>query len=157
VTIIAQHAPMPTRPEPSQFDIDKKPLIDLTPNEETLAVIRRWFNPPIVAGMVIGEDVYGPIKMTASADDVLPTTRVFQFEPMRTPMIFELNAVAEASTPTRLTAAQRSADTFFSKRLKTSGKKPTNGAKPNRRFLRASFVSVFALSASCRLRFRDYL
>ena len=82
---------MPTRPEPSQFDINKKPLIDLTPNEETLAVIRRWYNPPKVEGMVVG-DAYGPIKMTASADDVLPTTRVFQFDPMQTPMIFEWDA-----------------------------------------------------------------
>jgi hypothetical protein len=85
---------MPTRPEHSQFDINKKPLIDLTPNEETLAVIRRWFNPPIVKGMV-GEGAYGPIKMTASADDVLPTTKVFQFDPERTPMIFELDADAQ--------------------------------------------------------------
>jgi hypothetical protein len=80
---------MPTRPELSRFDINKQPLIDLTPGEETLAIIRRWFNPPIVAGMVVGEDAYGPIKMTASADDVLPTMKVFRFDPERTPMIFE--------------------------------------------------------------------
>ena len=87
---------MPTRPEHSQFDINKKPLIDLTPNEETLAVIRRWFNPPIVEGMV-GGGAYGPIKMTASADDALPTTRVFQFDPTQTPMIFESGADVKAS------------------------------------------------------------
>ena len=85
---------MPARPEHSQFDINKKPLIDLTPNEETLAVIRRWFNPPIVEGMV-GGGAYGPIKMTASADDVLPTTKVFQFDPEQTPMIFELDTDAQ--------------------------------------------------------------
>ncbi len=83
---------MPTRPELSLFDINKKSLIDLTPGEESLAVIRRWFNPPIVQGMVIGEGAYGPIKMTASADDVLPATKVFQFDPMQTPMIFELDS-----------------------------------------------------------------
>jgi hypothetical protein len=83
---------MPIRPELSQFDINKKPSIDLTPGDEALTVIRRWYCPPIVVGMVIGECVYGPIKMTASADDVLPTTKVFQFDPMQTPMIFELNA-----------------------------------------------------------------
>jgi hypothetical protein len=81
---------MPTRPEPSQFDINKKHLIDLTPNEEQLVLIRRWYNPPIVAGMAIGEGIYGPIKMTASADDIFPTTKFFQFDPMQTPMIFEL-------------------------------------------------------------------
>jgi hypothetical protein len=36
---------MPTRPELSHFDLNKKPIIDLNPNEETLAVIRRWPNP----------------------------------------------------------------------------------------------------------------
>jgi hypothetical protein len=79
---------MPTRPVHSNFDINKKNFIDLTPNEEMLAVIRTWFNPPLVQGMVIGEGAYGPIKMTASADDVLPTTKVFQFDPMQTPMIW---------------------------------------------------------------------
>jgi hypothetical protein len=33
---------MPTRPVHSNFDINKKPFIDLTPNEERLAVIRTW-------------------------------------------------------------------------------------------------------------------
>ncbi len=57
----------------------------------SLVLIRRWFNPPIVAGMVASENAYGPIKMTASADDVFPTTKIFRFEPDRTPMIFELD------------------------------------------------------------------
>jgi len=81
--------PMPTRPEPSHFDINKQHLIDLNPLEETLALIRRWFNPPIVQGMAIGTDIYGPIKMTVSADDVSPTVKFFHFDPMQTPMIFE--------------------------------------------------------------------
>jgi len=80
---------MPTRPEPSQFDINKKHLVDLNPAEEALVLVRRWYNPPIVAGMACGTDVYGPIKMTASADDVLPTIKFFHFDPERTPMIFE--------------------------------------------------------------------
>jgi DNA-binding XRE family transcriptional regulator len=86
---------MPTRPEPSHFDINKRPLIDLTPHEEALAILRRWFNPPIVAGMATGEGIYGPIRMTASADDVLPVVAFFQFDPMRTPMIYELKADAD--------------------------------------------------------------
>jgi hypothetical protein len=77
---------MPRRPEPSYFDINKKPLIDLTPREETLAIVRRWYHPHIVAGMVIGEGIYGPIKVTASADDVPPATKCFQFDPSRNPM-----------------------------------------------------------------------
>ncbi|MGA8616207.1 MAG: hypothetical protein WB760_31850 [Xanthobacteraceae bacterium] len=83
---------LPSRPEPSQFDINKKNLIDLALDDEALVLIRRWFNPPIVAGMVASENAYGPIKMTASADDVQPTTKLFGFEPTRTPMIFELDA-----------------------------------------------------------------
>lgn len=85
---------MPTRPEPSQFDINKKYLIDLTPDEETLVLIRRWYNPPIVAGMASGDGFYGPIKMTVSADDVMPIIKLFQFNPERTPMIFEMSANA---------------------------------------------------------------
>jgi len=80
---------MPTRPEPSQFDINKKNLVDLNPDEEALVLVRRWFNPPRVAGMMCGEGIYGPIKMTASADDVSPTIKLFHFDPERTPMIFE--------------------------------------------------------------------
>ena len=87
--IVEAIGPMPTRPEPSQFDINKKHLIDLNPGEEALVLIRRWYNPPIVAGMACGTDVYGPIKMTASADDVVPTIKLFHFDPERTPMIFE--------------------------------------------------------------------
>jgi hypothetical protein len=53
---------MPTRPIHSNFDINKKTFIDLTPNEETLAIIRTWFNPPLVQGMAIGEGIYGPLN-----------------------------------------------------------------------------------------------
>jgi len=81
--------PMPTRPEPTQFDINKQQLIDLHPLGETLAILRRWFNPPIVVGMVMG-GAYGPIKMTVSGDDVLPDTKYFHFEPENVPMISEI-------------------------------------------------------------------
>lgn len=87
--VVEAIGPMPTRPEPSHFDINKQNLIDLNPQEEALALIRRWFNPPIVVGMVCGVDAYGPIKMTVSADDVPPTIKLFHFDPMQTPMIFE--------------------------------------------------------------------
>jgi hypothetical protein len=87
--IVEAVGPLPHRPEPSYFDINKQPLIDLHPQAEALAVIRRWYNPPIVAGLAVGEDIYGPIKMTASADDVPPKTKFFHFDPMRTPMIWE--------------------------------------------------------------------
>jgi hypothetical protein len=81
--------PMPTRPEHTIFDINKKPLIDLAPSQEALAVIRCWYNPIRVAGMAIGTDIYGPIKMIAHGDDVRPAMKLFHFDPEKTPMIFE--------------------------------------------------------------------
>lgn len=83
---------LPTRPEQSRFDIDKKNQRDLSPTEECLAVIRCWYNPVIVAGMAIGPDIYGPIKMTANAEDVAPTMAIFAFDPLKTPMITEVKA-----------------------------------------------------------------
>lgn len=81
--------PMPSRPEPSQFDINKKSQMDLNPHMEELVLLRRWYNPPIMAGMVMG-GAYGPIKLKVSADDVLPATKFFHFEPEKTPMISEI-------------------------------------------------------------------
>lgn len=81
--------PMPSRPEPSQFDASKKSQTDLNPYTEELVLLRRWYNPPIMAGMVMG-GAYGPIKMKVSADDVLPATKFFHFEPEKTPMISEV-------------------------------------------------------------------
>ena len=80
---------MPTRPEFSHFDINKERVIDLNPNDAMLTAIRRWPNPSRFAGMVCGVDAYGPIKMTVSADDVVPMVKVFHFDPERTPMLFE--------------------------------------------------------------------
>jgi hypothetical protein len=80
---------LPTRPETSLFDINKKPVVDLDPNCEALVPIRRWFNPPIATGMV-GGGAYGPIKMTVSSDDIVPATKLFAFHPENTPMISEL-------------------------------------------------------------------
>jgi hypothetical protein len=39
--------------------------------------------------MAVGADIYGPIKMTVSANDVPPRIKFFHFDPERTPMIFE--------------------------------------------------------------------
>jgi hypothetical protein len=81
--------PLPTRPELSVFDVNRQQLIDLHPREETLFMIRRWFNPPFVPGLVIG-GAYGPIKVTVSGDDVLPVTKLFRFDPSEQPMIAEI-------------------------------------------------------------------
>lgn len=87
--IIEATGPMPLRPAQSVFDIDRKPVRDLSPQEEALAVIRTWYNPPIVQGLVIGEDIYGPIRVTALADDVPPTVKVFHFNPEKMPAVYE--------------------------------------------------------------------
>jgi hypothetical protein len=81
----------PPGPEQSVFDIDRKRVRDLAPEEEALAVIRAWYNPPIVVGMVCGDDMYGPIKMIAHGDDIQPRTKLFHFNPERTPMIWEFS------------------------------------------------------------------
>ncbi|MGA8708199.1 MAG: hypothetical protein WB646_14560 [Steroidobacteraceae bacterium] len=75
--------PLPTRPQQSVFDIDRKLVRELAPEEEALVVIRAWYNPPIVVGMVCGDDVYGPIKMIAYGDDIKPRTKLFHFNPER--------------------------------------------------------------------------
>jgi hypothetical protein len=93
--LVEATGPLPTRPEQSVFDIDRKPVRDLAPEEEALAVIRAWYNPPRVEGLVCGDDVYGPIKMIAYGDDVQPRTKLFHFNPERTPMIWEFGSLEE--------------------------------------------------------------
>ncbi len=87
--VVEAIGPMPTRPETALFDLNKKPVIDIAPHDDALAVIRRWFNPVRVVGMAIGADIYGPIKVTASADDTRPAVKTFHFDPEKTPMIWE--------------------------------------------------------------------
>ena len=87
--IVEAIGPLPARPVQSPFDIDRKTLRDLSPQEEALAVMRTWYFPAIIVGLAVGEDVYGPIKLTVFADDVPPTTKLFHFDPMRMPAVYE--------------------------------------------------------------------
>jgi hypothetical protein len=89
VTVEAIGPLQPTRPELSVFDVNKQQLTDLHSREENLFIIRRWSNPPIEEGMMIG-GAYGPIKVTVSGDDVLPVTKLFRFDPSEQPMIVEI-------------------------------------------------------------------
>ena len=76
---------MSQRPKLSHFDLDKQYLVDLNPNEETLALIIQWpipINPP----GILTRHTY-EIEMTASADDMQSTKAVFDFYHNRTPMI----------------------------------------------------------------------
>jgi hypothetical protein len=87
--IVEAIGPLPARPIQSMFDIDRRLIRDLSPQEEALAIIRTWYNPVIVQGMVCGEDAYGPIKMTVLADDVPPSTKLFHFDPEKMPAVYE--------------------------------------------------------------------
>jgi hypothetical protein len=95
--------PMPTRPEQSVFTIDRKPLRDLAPQEEALAVIRVWFNPIRVAGVALGEDIYGSIKMIAYGDNVQPRTKIFHFDAEKIPAVYEFtkNEISTREAPRR--------------------------------------------------------
>jgi hypothetical protein len=45
--------------------------------------------------MVCGDDMYGPVKMIAYGDDVQPRTKLFHFNPERTPMIWVFSPLEE--------------------------------------------------------------
>jgi hypothetical protein len=93
--LVETMGPLATRPQQSVFDIDRKAVRDLAPDEEALAVIRTWYHPPIVQGMVCGDDMYGPIKMIAYGDNIQPKTKLFHFNPEKTPMIWEFSGAEE--------------------------------------------------------------
>lgn len=82
---------MPTRPEPSHFDINKQSKIDLNPGEAHFAVIRRLWNPIAQPGVVLGPGAYGPIKLTVSADDISATSKLFQVDLDKNPAIYEMS------------------------------------------------------------------
>ncbi|HEY1709939.1 MAG TPA: hypothetical protein VGG10_16840 [Rhizomicrobium sp.] len=84
--IVEAIGPLPSRPQPTMFDINKKPLMDINPGEAPLVPVRRWYYPAKQAGMVVG-DAYGPIKVTVSADDVSEIVKVFRFNYEETPML----------------------------------------------------------------------
>lgn len=91
VSVTTEHmGPMRKRPEDQPFDKIKKTSCDIKPGCSELVFVKRW-PLKIQPGMLMGSDAlaYGPIKITASGDDVLPVTRIFQFDYQRTPMIFD--------------------------------------------------------------------
>jgi hypothetical protein len=80
------------RPVHSKFDINKKKSCSIQPKCKVLIPIHWWCEPRIEAGLLAGDDVpkyYGPIKVTVSGDDILPTVKEFQFDYQKEPMIYE--------------------------------------------------------------------
>jgi hypothetical protein len=82
---------LPVRPYDSVFDKIKKTSCDLKPGCSELVPVMRWPNPKQQAGMPCGPSawIYGPVKITASADDTPPSVRIFQFNYETEQMLFD--------------------------------------------------------------------
>jgi pyrimidine deaminase RibD-like protein len=83
------------RPTDVVFDRTKENFCDINPHTSELAIILGWPIPTNQAGTLTGPSAleYGPIKLIASAADTLPTTKVFEFDHQREPMLRELSVL----------------------------------------------------------------
>jgi acyl carrier protein len=82
---------MPERPYDTVFDKVKQPKCDIKPGCWELVPVMRWpFNKSQV-GMLAGSSAlaYGPVRVTASADDTAPSVREFQFDYQTEQMLFD--------------------------------------------------------------------
>jgi hypothetical protein len=92
VSVTVEHiGRLPLRPVDMIFDKIRKTSCDLKPGCAELVPVIRWPHPKIQAGMLAGPSAleYGPVRITASADDVPPTVRTFQFDYQAEPMLFD--------------------------------------------------------------------
>ncbi len=82
---------LPTRAEHQLFDITKTPSYDIHPKCKALVPIITWPEPKIQVGKLQGASAwaYGPIRITASGDDIEPTTRLFLFNWQEEQMLFD--------------------------------------------------------------------
>jgi hypothetical protein len=83
---------LPQRPFDHMFDKIKEKKCDIKPQTSELVPVLRWPIPIRQSGMLAGPSAllgYGPLKITASADDVLPYIRTFNFDYQVEPMIFD--------------------------------------------------------------------
>jgi hypothetical protein len=71
--------------------MERQRQTDLHPGEEKLVVIFRWSFPVRQAGMLAGPSrlEYGPLKITATAEDTQPSVRIFQVDYEREPIIYD--------------------------------------------------------------------
>jgi len=83
--------PISIRPADQIFDKIKKPFCNLKPECSELVPILRWPIPKRQIGMLADKSAlaYGPIKVKASADNTMPTIRIFKFDWQREPMIYD--------------------------------------------------------------------
>jgi hypothetical protein len=92
VSVTTEHlGQLPVRPADQIFDKIKKTSCDLKPGCSELVPVVRWPNPKIQAGMLADRSAleYGPIKVTASADDTAPCVRTFKFDYQTEQMLFD--------------------------------------------------------------------
>lgn len=92
VTVTVEHiGQCQVRPVIPSFDMSENRSCDINPGDSRLVRVVHWPIPVRQPGFLSGPSAieYGPVVVTASGDDILPTTRKFQFDYQRTPMIFD--------------------------------------------------------------------
>ncbi|HTV59623.1 MAG TPA: deaminase [Verrucomicrobiae bacterium] len=82
---------MAIRPTEVVFDRTRKNYCDINPGTSELVKVIGWPIPINSPGTLSGESAleYGPIKIVASAADVLPAIKYFEFDYQKTPMLRE--------------------------------------------------------------------
>jgi len=77
------------RPKDVYFDKTGTRVADINPGCSELVRVLWWPHPPRQAGMLVGRTGYGPLIITASAEDVPATKKRFEFDYDKAPMIWE--------------------------------------------------------------------
>lgn len=82
---------MPQRPQKAAFDRTHTDSCDINPGCTELVLVNRWPLEKRQAGMLAGESAwgYGPIKVTASADNTPSVAVIFDFNYDTDQMLFE--------------------------------------------------------------------
>jgi len=79
---------MGNRPADVPFDKTQTRAADINPGCAELVKVFQWPYERRLPGMLVGPTGYGPLLVTASADDVLAQTRTFNFDYEKDPMIW---------------------------------------------------------------------
>lgn len=88
---VERTGPLPQPPQQSAFTRTKTDLCDINPGCSELVLVTRWPVPKRQVGMLSSDSAwgYGPIEVTASADNVPPAKVVFDFNYETDQMLFE--------------------------------------------------------------------
>lgn len=83
--------PCPVKPQRAPFVRTKTESCDIHPGCSELVLVNRWPQPKQQVGMLAGSSAwgYGPIKVTASADDTPPAEVIYDFNYETEQMFFE--------------------------------------------------------------------